>query len=75
MFARPIGALNSWNQDYVTVGYGNYGYGIYSQDVDVHRNRFTGRINVERDVDFIPLNSGFRPYASFPAAVHQHYHL
>ena len=38
MFARPIGALNSWNQDYLTVGYGNYGYGIYSQDVDVDRH-------------------------------------
>jgi len=71
MFAQPI---NSLDQDYQTVGFGNYGYGIYSQDVELYRNPFTGHLNVSRDIDFIPLgNSAFRPYASFPAAYHQHY--
>ncbi len=73
MFARPIGAINSWNQDYQTVGFGNYGYGIYSQDVEVYRNPITGRMNVEREIDFVPVGNTFRPYASFPAAVYHHY--
>jgi len=76
MFARPIGAINSWNQDYQTIGYGNYGYGIYSQDVEVHRNPFTGRLNIDRDVDFIPLgNSTFGLYGGFRPPIHQHYHI
>ena len=75
MFGQPYGAINSFNQDYQTVGYGNYGYGIYSQDVEVHRNPFTGRVNVERDIDFIPVgNSVFRPYAGYTLPIHQHYH-
>ena len=73
MFARPIGAINSWNQDYQTVGFGNYGYGIYSQDVEVYRNPITGRVNVERELDFVPVGNAFRPYGSFPAAVFHHY--
>ncbi len=75
MIATPLMPINSWNQDYQTVGFGNYGYGIYSQDVEVYRNPFTGRVNIERDVDFVPLgNRYFSPYASFPAAYHQHYY-
>lgn len=75
MFGASYGGVNSWNQDYQRVGYGNYGYGIYSQDVEVHRNPFTGRVNVERDIDFVPLrNSHFGAYAGFSPAIHQHYH-
>lgn len=75
MFSQPVRVINSWNQDYQTVGIGNYGYGIYSQDVEVHRNPFTGLVRVERDVDFIPIrNSGFGSYANYPFPVHQHYH-
>ena len=76
MFGRPYGAINSWNQDYQTVGYGNYGYGIYSQDVEVHRNPFTGRVNIERDLDFVPLGGAgmFNSYRGFPYGLHQHYH-
>ncbi|UJR10669.1 hypothetical protein I4U23_014864 [Adineta vaga] len=62
------------NQDYQTIGYGNYGYGIYTQDVEVHRNLFTGRVNIEREIDFVPLgHNHFQPYTGFPAAIHQHY--
>ena len=75
MFRQPYGGINSWNQDYQTVGYGNYGYGIYSQDVEVHRNPFTGRVNVERDIDFVPVGGNpFGAYGGFPGAIHQHYH-
>lgn len=75
MFRQPIvGGINSWNRDYQTVGFGNYGYGIYTQDVELQRNPFTGGLNVGHDIDFIPLsNSTVGPYASFPAAYHQHY--
>jgi hypothetical protein len=74
MFRQPIGGINSWNQDYQTLSYGNYGYGLYSQDVELYRNPLTGRINVEREIDFVPVgNSYFRPYAGFPAAIYQHY--
>ncbi|CAF1108690.1 unnamed protein product [Adineta ricciae] len=66
--------INSWNNDYQTVGYGNYGYGIYTQDVEVHRNPFTGRVNIEREVDFVPIGNHFQPYTGFPAAIRQHYH-
>ncbi|CAF3857950.1 unnamed protein product, partial [Adineta steineri] len=45
----------SWNRDYQTITYGNYGYGIYTQDVELHRNPYTGRLNVEREVDFTPI--------------------
>lgn len=75
MFARPIGVINSWNQDYQTVGNGNYGYGIYSRDVEVHRNPFTGRVNIDEDVDFFPLGSAFTPYGGYRPVIHQHYHL
>ncbi|CAF4051411.1 unnamed protein product, partial [Rotaria magnacalcarata] len=62
--------------DYVTIGYGNYGYGIYSQDFDIHQNPFTGYVSVERDLDFIPFgNNTFSPYRSFPMVVHQHYRI
>ena len=75
MFGASAGGINSWNQDYQTVGYGNYGYGMYSQDVEVHRNPYTGRVNVERDIDFVPVgNNYFRPYAGYNSGVHQHYH-
>jgi hypothetical protein len=75
MYSRPIGAMNNWNQDYQVAGYGNYGYGIYSQDVELHRNPFTGRLHLDRDIDFVPLGySSFSPYATFPAGYHQHYH-
>jgi hypothetical protein len=75
MYGQPYGAINNVSQDYQSVGYGNYGYGIYSQDVEVHRNPFTGRVNVERDIDFTPVgNSVFRPYAGYSFPVHQHYH-
>lgn len=75
MFPTPTSMVNNWNKDYYTVDIGNYGYGIYSQDVAFHRDPFTGRTSIERDIDFVPLsNSSFGPYASYPAAVHQHYH-
>ena len=54
--------------------YGKHGYGLYSQDLGLNRNPFTGRINVEREIDFTPVgHSHFRPYGSFPASVYQHY--
>jgi len=75
MFGGPVGVLNSSNQDYQTIGFGNYGYGIYTQDVEVHRNPFTGRVEVERDLDFVPLgNSIFGPYGGPPYGIHQSYH-
>ncbi|CAF1562014.1 unnamed protein product [Adineta steineri] len=77
MFARPIAAItpmNTWNRDYQTITYGNYGYGIYSQDVELYRNPYTGRLNVEREVDFIPIgNNYYQPITGIPAAIHQHY--
>jgi hypothetical protein len=71
-----IAPINNWNTDYQTIGYGNYGYGIYTQDVELIRNPFTGRLNLEREVDFVPLGSSlshFQPYTGFPAAIRQHY--
>jgi hypothetical protein len=47
------------NQDYQTVGFGNYGYGIYVQDVDFIP---------------LPGNP-FRSYADFSVAIDQHYHI
>ncbi|CAF0857812.1 unnamed protein product [Adineta steineri] len=84
MLAQPIGinnmnaintmnTANTWNNDYQTVGYGNYGYGIYTQDVELSRNPFTGRINLEHEIDFVPLGNQFQPYTGFPASIHQHY--
>jgi hypothetical protein len=77
MYAQPIGINpmnNGWNRDYQTVGYGNYGYGIYTQEADVYRNLFTGRLNTEREVDFVPLTTNhFQPYTGYAAAIHQHY--
>ena len=74
MFATPAVPINSWNNDYQVVGYGNYGYGIYTQDVDVYRNPWTGRPMIEREVDFVPLgHRHFQPYTGVPAAIHQHY--
>ena len=74
MIGTPIAPINSWNNDYQTIGYGNYGYGIYTQDVEVYRNSFTGRTNIEREVDFVLLsNRYFQPHTGFPAAIHQHY--
>jgi hypothetical protein len=77
MYAQQIGVNpmnNSWNRDYQTVGFGNYGYGIYTQEADVYRNLFTGRLNVEREVDFTPLTANhFQPYTGYAAAIHQHY--
>jgi hypothetical protein len=68
--------IDQSNQDYQTVGFGNYGYGIYLQDVEVYRNPFTGRANIERDVDFIPLTGNpFRSYAGFSVAIDQQYHI
>ncbi|CAF4251395.1 unnamed protein product, partial [Rotaria magnacalcarata] len=54
MLASLVQPINNWDRDYVTIGYGNYGYGIYSQDFDIHQNPFTGYVSVERDLDFIP---------------------
>lgn len=74
MFGGPIVMGNGWNDTYRTLGYGNYGFGLYSQDVELIRNPITGRINIERELDFIPTASTmYRPYASFPAAVYHHY--
>jgi hypothetical protein len=74
MYGQPIGGINSWNQDYQTIGYGNYGYGLYSQDVALHPNPMMGRMNVERELDFVPVgNSHFQPYTGFPASIYQHY--
>ncbi|CAF0761904.1 unnamed protein product [Adineta steineri] len=59
---------------YTCITYGNYGYGIYSQDVELYRNPYTGRLNVEREVDFIPIgNNYYQPITGIPAAIHQHY--
>ncbi|CAF1218252.1 unnamed protein product [Adineta steineri] len=77
MFAQPIAAIspmNSWNTNYQTISYGNYDYGIYSQDVELYRNPYTGRVNVEREVDFIPIGNQYsQPITGIPAAIHQHY--
>ncbi|CAF3325704.1 unnamed protein product [Rotaria socialis] len=76
MLASRVQPINNWNRDYAAISYGNYGYGIYTQDFDVHRNPFTGYVYLERDLDFIPLgNNTFSPYRSFPMAIHQHYQL
>ncbi|CAF1105559.1 unnamed protein product [Adineta steineri] len=77
MFTQPIAAIspmNSWNRDYQTITYGNYGYGIYTQDVELYRNPYTGRVNVEREVDFTPIgNNYYQPITGIPASIHQHY--
>ncbi|CAF3901573.1 unnamed protein product, partial [Adineta steineri] len=76
MFTQPIAAIspmNSWNRDYQTIAYGNYGYGIYTQDVELYRNPYTGRVNVEREVDFTPIgNNYYQPITGIPASIHQH---
>ncbi|CAF1653590.1 unnamed protein product, partial [Adineta steineri] len=52
----------------------NYGYGIYSQDVELYRSPYTGRVNVEREVDFIPIGNQYsQPITGIPATIHQHY--
>ena len=73
MFARPIGAISSWSQDYKTVGHGIYGYGIYSQDIEIYRNPITGHVNIERELGFIPVENGFPAYGSLPGPVHHQY--
>ncbi|CAF0815197.1 unnamed protein product [Adineta steineri] len=71
LFNTPI---NTWNTDYRTITYGNYGYGVYSQDVELYRNPYTGRLNVEREVDFIPIgNQYYQPITGIPASIRQHY--
>ncbi|CAF4123359.1 unnamed protein product, partial [Adineta steineri] len=51
-----------------------YGYGVYSQDVELYRNPYTGRLNVEREVDFIPIgNQYYQPITGIPASIPQHY--
>ncbi|CAF1245139.1 unnamed protein product [Adineta steineri] len=78
MFAQSIAAIspmnNSWNRNYQTISYGNCDYLIYSQDVELYRNPYIGRVNVEREVDFIPIgNQYFQSITGIPAAIHQHY--
>ncbi|CAF0882042.1 unnamed protein product [Adineta steineri] len=78
MFAQPIAAIspmnNTWTRNYQTIDFGNYGYGIYSQDVELYRSPYTGRVNVEREVDFIPIGNQYsQPITGIPATIHQHY--
>jgi hypothetical protein len=71
---RPVAIANDWNTNYQTIGYGNYGYGLYVQDIELMPNPFSRGLHVERDIDYIPLgNSGFGAYAGIPAIIHQHY--
>ncbi|UJR37342.1 hypothetical protein I4U23_030050 [Adineta vaga] len=73
MFASPI-VSNTWNGDYRTIGYGNYGFGIYTQDSDIYMNPLTGHVGVEREIDFTPLNyNQFQPYTGIPSSIRQHY--
>jgi hypothetical protein len=43
------------NQGYQVVGIGNYGLGVYSQNVSFHHDRYTGIPRVDRELDFVPI--------------------
>ena len=71
---RPFPIVNDWNRNYQTIGYGNYGYGIYRQNIDLVRNPFSAGLHLERDIAFIPIaNNPFGIYTGYPSIIHQHY--
>ncbi|CAF1339680.1 unnamed protein product [Adineta steineri] len=66
--------MNTCNKDSQIFAYGNFGYGIYLQDVTLYRNPYTGCINVEVEVDFTPTrNHYFQLMTTVPPLIHQHY--
>ena len=74
MLGRTTLVNNNWNGDYHTIGFGNYGYGIYTQDSAMYVNPWNGHLGVEREIDFTPLDAlHFQPYTGVPAAIRQHY--
>jgi hypothetical protein len=75
MFPQLFGTMSNVGQAYQMLALGNYGYGVYSQDVKVRRDRFTGQANVERELEFVPLGpSMFGPSGGLPLGLHQTYY-
>ncbi|CAF1431391.1 unnamed protein product [Adineta steineri] len=73
MIGQP-NLLNNFNGNYQTIGFGNYGYGIYTQESAMYRNPWDGHIGVEREVDFTPLDVyHYQPITGIPASIRQHY--
>ena len=75
MFFGGFGSMLNPLQNYEMLAVGNYGYGVYSQDVRRRRDRFTGLLNEERELDFVPLGpSIFGPGGGLPLGLHQTYY-